>query len=82
MDVRVPALGGIFQGKVARFSFDVKADTRTMHTEVDVPNPKGQLIPGMYAEAVLALDQNAKALVVPVQAVDHSSSKSDRFRGE
>jgi hypothetical protein len=34
---------------VARFSVDVKADTRTMHTEVDVPNPNRVLIEGMYA---------------------------------
>ena len=39
VDVRIPALNKTFPGKVARFSVDVKADTRTMHTEVDVPNP-------------------------------------------
>ena len=33
-------------GKVARFSVDVKEDTRTMHTEVDVPNPGRALMPG------------------------------------
>ena len=35
----VPSLNRTFPGKVARFSVDVKEDTRTMHTEVDVPNP-------------------------------------------
>src|ERR1039458_943073 len=38
VEVRIPSLTRTFPGKVARFSVDVKADTRTMHTEVDVPN--------------------------------------------
>ena len=38
--VHVPSLNRTFPGKVARFSVDVRADTRTMHTEVDVPNPE------------------------------------------
>jgi multidrug efflux pump subunit AcrA (membrane-fusion protein) len=40
-----------------------------MHTEVDIPNKSGVLIPGMYAEATLALDRKGDALVVPLQAV-------------
>ncbi len=36
VDVRVPSLNRTFPGKVARFSVDVREDTRTMHTEVDV----------------------------------------------
>ena len=46
-----------FPGKVARFSVDVKEDTRTMHTEVDVPNPDHVLIPGLYAEATITLER-------------------------
>jgi RND family efflux transporter MFP subunit len=68
--VRVPALDRSFPGKVARFSVDVKADTRTMHTEVDVLNPDRLLIPGLYAEAALALDRKDRALTVPLQAVN------------
>ncbi len=73
VNVRVPALGGDFPGKVARFSVDVTGSTRTMHTEVDIPNPKGVLIPGVYAEATLALDRNGDALVVPLQAVNQEA---------
>ncbi len=71
--VRVPALNRDFPGKVARFSVDVKQETRTMHTEVDVPNPQGLLIPGVYAEATLALDTKSDALTVPLQAVNQAS---------
>ena len=39
VEVKVPALEQTVTGKVARFSVDVAMETRTMHTEVDVPNP-------------------------------------------
>lgn len=71
--VRVPSLERDFPGKVTRFSVDVGAATRTMHTEVDVPNPQGVLIPGVYAEATLTLDRRGNALVVPLQAVNQGT---------
>jgi RND family efflux transporter MFP subunit len=77
--VKVPALDRTFPGTVARFSVDVKEDTRTMHTEVDVANVNRQLIPGMYAEAMLTLTQKAKALAVPLQAVSHHGAETVVF---
>jgi RND family efflux transporter MFP subunit len=76
VSVMVPSLNRTFPGKVARFSVDVREDTRTMHTEVDVPNPDKVLIPGLYAEATITLDQKAAALAVPLQAVDHQGDKT------
>jgi RND family efflux transporter MFP subunit len=76
VNVRIPALNQTFPGKVARFSVDVKADTRTMHTEVDVANPNRILIEGMYAEATLRLEHKNAALVVPLQAVDHEGDRT------
>lgn len=74
--VQIPSLGKSFPGKVARFSADVKADTRTMHTEVDVPNASRELVEGMYAEATLQLERKNSALAVPLQAVDHVGDRS------
>lgn len=76
VNVRVPALDRTFPGRVARFSVDVTDATRTMHTEVDVPNPEGVLIPGVYAEATLTLDRRGDALVVPLQAVNQEGDKA------
>lgn len=76
VSVRVSSLDKVFPGKVARFSVDVNADTRTMHTEVDVPNTSRLLIPGLYAEATLMLDRKSNALVVPLQAVNQSGSEA------
>ena len=75
--VRVPSLERNFTGTIKRFSVDVSAATRTMHTEVDVPNTAGDtLVPGLYAEALLALNRKANALAVPLQAVSHEGEKT------
>jgi len=74
--VTVPALNEVYPGKVTRFSVDVKKDTRTMHTEVDIPNRDGKLIPGVYAEATLLLDRKANALAVPLQAVTQEGNQA------
>jgi RND family efflux transporter MFP subunit len=76
VNVHVPSLNGNFPGKVARFSVDVNENTRTMHTEVDVPNPSRVLLPGLYAEAELQLDQKDDVLAVPVQALYHLGDKT------
>ncbi len=77
--VLISSLNRTFPGKVSRFSVDVTADTRTMHTEVDVPNPSHVLMPGMYAEATLTLEHNNAALVVPLQAVNQSGDQTTIF---
>lgn len=79
VDVRVPSLNRTFPGKVARFSVDVKKSTRTMHTEVDIPNPQHLLVPGIYAETNLILEQRNQVPAVPLQAVNHEGDKTSVF---
>lgn len=79
VDVRVPSLNRTFPGKVARFSVDVRVDTRTMHTEVDVRNPNHLLVPGLYAEATLTLEHRNDIPSVPVQALNHAGDKTTVF---
>ena len=76
VDVRVPTLNRSFAGRVARFADKVAQTTRTMDTEVDVPNPGGLLIPGMFAEVNLTLDKRAAVLTVPIPAVDLGQDES------
>jgi len=76
VDVRISSLGQTVTGQVARFSVDVNMDTRTMRTEVDVPNPKGALLPGMYAEATLTLNQRPAATTIPIQAIDREADRT------
>jgi len=79
VNVKVPSLNRSFPGKVARFSVDVREDTRTMHTEVDVPNPQRVLVPGLYADADLSLDHKVDVLTLPVQALNHEGNKTTVF---
>lgn len=69
VEVRVPTLKRSFSGKVSRFADSLALDTRTMHTEVDVPNPDWLLIPGMYAEVNVDLERRDHVLTIPVTAV-------------
>ncbi|HEV3512297.1 MAG TPA: efflux RND transporter periplasmic adaptor subunit [Candidatus Sulfotelmatobacter sp.] len=79
VDVRVPALNRNFPGKVARFSVDVREDTRTMHTEVDVRNPDRVLVPGLYADADISLEHRSDIPSIPLQAINHEANKTTVF---
>lgn len=76
VDVNVLALHRHFVGKVARFADSLDMQTRTMHTEVDVENPKDTLVEGMYANVTLVLHQDADALSVPLQAVTRNGNNA------
>ena len=76
VDVNVLALHRHFVGKVARFADSLDMQTRTMHTEVDVENPKDTLVEGMYANVTLVLHQDADALSVPLQAVTRNGNSA------
>ena len=76
VEVRVPTLNRTFAGRVARFADKLSLATRTMDTEVDVPNPDLVLIPGMYAEVDLTLERRNKILAIPVTAVDVDTDNS------
>ena len=67
--VNVSAIKKTFNGKIVRFSDEIDTGTRTMHTEVNVPNPTFELVPGMYASVQIPLHAVNNALTVPVQAV-------------
>ena len=74
--VKVSSLNQTFAGKVARFSGKIDPVTHTMETEVDVPNPRSLLKPGMYASAEIELDHKPAALTVPVQAIVRKEGKA------
>jgi HlyD family secretion protein len=69
--VHMDALGSdVLHGKVTRLSHALDPDkSRDMRVEVDVPNPKGVLEPGMYGTMRLLLQKFDKAHLVPTSAV-------------
>jgi RND family efflux transporter MFP subunit len=77
VEVRVESLGGkTFAGAISRFSENVNEETRTMTTEIEVPNPTLELVPGMYATVVLKVERRPQALVVPTGAVSGDKTSS------
>jgi len=76
LEVRVDALNRTLPGTVARSAGKVNPDTRTMETEVDVPNADFTLVPGMYAHASISLAHARGVVVIPVQALDRTAEKS------
>jgi RND family efflux transporter MFP subunit len=58
-----------FKGSVTRFAHALDPATKTMLTEIEIPNPDGQLRPGAYASVQLELERNHNALLIPVQAL-------------
>jgi RND family efflux transporter MFP subunit len=75
VSVNVTTLSKTLQGKIVRFSDQIDLQTRTMYTEVDVPNPDYSLVPGMYVSVVIPLRTQQNVLTVPLQAV-HLSGES------
>ena len=70
VEVRVESLGGkAFTGTITRSTLKVNEDTRTMMTEIEVPNPKLEIVPGMYARVVLKVQRRPHVLTIPIQAV-------------
>jgi len=76
VQVKVQATGKTFTGKIIRFARALNPATRTMTTEVDVPNPTLVLSPGMYAETVINLQQRKNVLTIPIQAVVQGTSQT------
>jgi RND family efflux transporter MFP subunit len=75
VDVKVPSMSGkTFPGRVARLSDKVQTATRTMDIEVDVQNPGLTLVPGMYAEVNLHIEQRDNVVAVPLDALEGSGA--------
>jgi RND family efflux transporter MFP subunit len=58
-----------FPGTVTRLARALNQQTRTLLTEIDVPNPDGALSPGAYCAVVLSIPRESPALIVPADAV-------------
>jgi RND family efflux transporter MFP subunit len=68
--IELPAFAGQqFSGKVARTAESIDPATRTLRTEIDVPNRDGKLFPGSYAQVHFAINVAVKRMSVPVNAL-------------
>lgn len=68
--IRVPAMPNLtFHGEVTRIADALQPGTRTLLTEVDVPNPDRALQPGVYCTVDLEIPRTSPALMVPASAI-------------
>lgn len=61
--------GQKFSAKIARTAEAIDPNTRTLLTEVDVPNKDGRLLPGSFGEVHFAVGSNVDKVTVPVNAM-------------
>jgi RND family efflux transporter MFP subunit len=67
------AVGGVFSGEIARSAESLNAQARTMRVEVDMPNAKHALVPGMYVNVAFRLPSRG-SVEVPAAALVFRSS--------
>jgi RND family efflux transporter MFP subunit len=61
--------GKEFSGKVVRTSGAIDPSSRTLLTEVDVPNDSGELFPGAYAQVRLVTGSNNRSVLIPANTL-------------
>ena len=61
--------GRTFPGTVARTAGALDGGTRTLRTEIQVPNETGELLPGLYAEVKFALERDKPPVTIPARAL-------------
>jgi RND family efflux transporter MFP subunit len=69
-NIRVPELPGrVFPGAVTRLANALQPSSRTLLTEIDVPNSDGALTPGIYCLVDLKIPRATPSLIVPSAAL-------------
>jgi membrane fusion protein (multidrug efflux system) len=61
--------GRVFEGKITRFAYSLDDATKTMLAEIELPNPKLELRPGMYANVKIGIQRKENALLIPIEAL-------------
>ena len=78
VEARSPALpGSVFKGTVGAILPEVNAATRTLKARIELANPNGQLVPGMFATLTFASGGGSgDVLLVPSEAVIQTGTRS------
>lgn len=75
--IKVAAMSATpFEGQVARTSWTLQSASRTLRTQIDIPNPDGKLRPGMYATAEIQVARRPDVLSLPKSAIGKSEAGS------
>ncbi|MEO7851652.1 MAG: efflux RND transporter periplasmic adaptor subunit [Rubrivivax sp.] len=74
---RSPAVPGTsYTGRVQAILPDVDAATRTLKARLELSNPGGRLVPGMFVQMQFTDLRSAKSLVVPTEALIQTGTRT------
>ncbi|MDB5992053.1 MAG: Cobalt/zinc/cadmium efflux transporter [Herbaspirillum sp.] len=77
VEARTPALQGVvFKGKVSAILPDVNPATRTLKARIELANPSGQLVPGMFSTINFSSATRKDILLIPTEAVIQTGTRS------
>jgi Cu(I)/Ag(I) efflux system membrane fusion protein len=77
VEARTPALQGtVFKGRVSAILPDVDPATRTLKARIELANPAGRLVPGMFATIDFSSVARKDVLLVPTEAVIQTGTRS------
>ncbi|WP_456617637.1 MULTISPECIES: efflux RND transporter periplasmic adaptor subunit [unclassified Bradyrhizobium] len=69
-EIHVPEIPNrTFPGKVTRIATALQPGSRTLLTEIDVPNPDGALNPGIYCTVELSIPRRTPSMTIPADAL-------------
>jgi len=68
-----------FDGVITRFAYALDESTKTMATEIEIPNPDLALRPGMWAAVEIELQKKENALLIPAEALVTEKNKNSLF---
>ncbi|MBB5610939.1 MULTISPECIES: efflux RND transporter periplasmic adaptor subunit [unclassified Janthinobacterium] len=68
--------GSVFKGKVSAILPEINPTTRTATARIELANPGGQLLPGMFASVTFGAERGADVLQVPSEAVIQTGTRS------
>ena len=74
--IYVPNLERELSGTISRVAGEIDPATRSMEAQAEVPNSDGSILPGMYANVRLVLDQRENVLAVPLAALSRGTPRT------
>lgn len=69
--------GKVLQGAISRLSKSLDPVTRTMMVEVDFPNPDGRILPGVFGQMTIVLEENSDRLVLPAACIRNGGNDGE-----
>ncbi|MDB6054845.1 MAG: efflux transporter, family, subunit [Verrucomicrobiales bacterium] len=73
VSIFIPSLNKRMEAKISRLTRKVEVSTRTMDAEIDINNPNMDIIPGVYANVSLNVNEKKAAIALPVDCLSHET---------